>query len=472
MNTNKNLTIRRWQDETALSRFQLIAPLQDETLDPAKRILLRREIASRSGLSEKTIKRYDDAYQSSGFEGLKPRNRSPHNSGTLPDNFDELLAEAIQLRREVPSRSVEKIITILELEGRVAPGILKRSTLQRHLYKAGFGCTHLETYREARESSSRRFCKPHRMMLLQGDIKYGPMLPIGKNGAKVQTYLSSAIDDHSRMILASRFYDNQEETIVEDTFRNVILKYGTFDACYFDLGSQYVAKQLKLSLARLSIRIRHTPRKSGKSKGKIEKFHQVVDGFIAEAKAKKIRTLEELNRYWAIYLEEYYHKQPHDGIKEYYESLGTPVPAEGITPLQEFDRDSRPLTFLDATVVGEAFQHHEKRKVDKGACISFRGKRYETKSSLIGFTVEIAYDPVSPEIITVNHPGIEPFRAKPLTMGEYCDRKPALPVSMQSVEPETSRFLDALEKQHKEAKKRRADAISFGGYKKEVAPDV
>ena len=57
------------------------------------------------------------------------------------------------------------------------------------------------------------------MMLVQGDIKYGPKLPIGKNGARVQTYLSSAIDDHSRLLLASRFYDSQEEAIVEDTFR-------------------------------------------------------------------------------------------------------------------------------------------------------------------------------------------------------------------------------------------------------------
>ena len=71
-------------------------------------------------------------------------------------------------------------------------------------------------------------------MLLQGDIKYGPKLPIGKNGALVQTYLSSAIDDHSRMVLSSRFYDNQEELVVEETFRDAILKYGAFDACYFD----------------------------------------------------------------------------------------------------------------------------------------------------------------------------------------------------------------------------------------------
>ena len=468
----ENLENRKWQDESALDRFQMIAPLTDPSLDHAKRVKLRHEIAEQTGLSYKTIKRYDEAYRLSGFEGLKPRDHVPRVRKDLPNGFDELLAEAIQLRREVPTRSVEQIITILELEGRADVGALKRSTLQRHLYAAGFGSTHLKVYKDARESSSKRFCKPHRMMLLQGDIKYGPKLPIGKNGAMVQTYLSSALDDHSRMPLASRFYDNQEETIVEDTFRSVILKYGAFGACYFDHGSQYVARQLKLSLAKLSIKIKKAPVRSGKSKGKIEKYHRVVDAFIAEAKAKKIRTLEDLNRYWQIYLEEYYCKKPHAGIREYYESLQVTVPDKGISPEQEWNRDSRPLKYLDAGVVGEAFMHHERRKVDKGACISFRGKRYETKPSLIGFTVEIAYDPTAPDVITVSYPGVVPFTAAPLKIGEYCDPRPVLPASMAEIEPETSRFLDALEKRHNESVKRHADAISFGSFKKEAAADV
>ena len=157
MNANSKLIIGRWQDETALARFQMIAPLCDETIDQAKRIQLRKEIASANDLSYKTIKRYDEAYQSRGFEGLKPKNRLSRDSGKLPENFEELLQEAIQLRREVPSRSVDKIITILELENRVNPGVLKRSTLQHHLFDAGFGSTHLQAYKEARESSSRRF---------------------------------------------------------------------------------------------------------------------------------------------------------------------------------------------------------------------------------------------------------------------------------------------------------------------------
>jgi len=472
MNKNRDFKLHQWQDEKALDRFQMIGPLLDNTLDHAKRVQLRHQIAEQNDLSYKTIKRYDEAWQRDGFDGLRPKDHSPRNKDSLPDNFEELLQQAIQLRREVPSRSVDKIITILELEGRVAPGVLKRSTLQRHLFNAGFGSGHLRIYNEARETSSKRFCKPHRMMLLQGDIKYGPKLPIGKNGASVQTYLSSALDDHSRMPLASRFYDNQREEIVEETFRSVILKYGAFDACYFDHGSQYVAKQLSFSLARLSIKIRKAPVNSGKSKGKIEKFHQVVDSFLAEAKAKKIRTLEDLNHYWQIYLEEYYCKQPHEGIREYYESLGVSIPAEGISPEQEWNRDSRPLKFLDVSAVGEAFLYHETRVVDKGACISFQGRSYETKPALIGFNVEIAYDPAAPEIITVGYPGFPSFKARPLEIKEQCDPKTPLPVSMLAVEPETSRFLDALEKQHKESVKRRADAISFGEYRKEVSQDV
>lgn len=69
----------------------------------------------------------------------------------------------------------------------------------------------------------------------------------------------------------------------------------------------------------------HAKPHSGKSKGKIEKFHQVMDDFIRGSKLKNIRMLEERNRLWAIYPDEYYHKQKHTGIAEYYESFGTAV---------------------------------------------------------------------------------------------------------------------------------------------------
>lgn len=49
------------------------------------------------------------------------------------------------------------------------------------------------------------------MELLQGDIKYGPELRT-TDGGLIKTYLSSLIDDHSRYIVQSEFYDNQRQT--------------------------------------------------------------------------------------------------------------------------------------------------------------------------------------------------------------------------------------------------------------------
>ena len=65
-----------------------------------------------------------------------------------------------------------------------------------------------------------------------------------------------------------------------------------------------------------------------------------MDRFLREIQLKPVRSLDELNHWWTLYLEEYYHKDPHEGIAEYYRSLGSTVPSEGITPLQEWNREA------------------------------------------------------------------------------------------------------------------------------------
>lgn len=148
MNTNTN-RIKQWQEQEALSRFQLIAPLLQEDLDDAKRLQLRKQIAQDNDISVRSIYRYEKAYREGQFAGLKPAAREKRRSQKLPENFDLLLEQAIQLRKEVPERSVAQIICILELEGYAAPGVLKRSTVERHLYRAGYGREQMQMYRDA-----------------------------------------------------------------------------------------------------------------------------------------------------------------------------------------------------------------------------------------------------------------------------------------------------------------------------------
>ena len=61
----------------------------------------------------------------------------------------------------------------------------------------------------------------------------------------------------------------------------------------------------------------------------------------------------------------------------------------------------------------------------------------------------------------VHYPGMESFEAKPLKIGEYCDKNPTLPISMLEAPATSSRLLDGLEARREEEKIRMANAISF-----------
>lgn len=458
--------IRKWQTEQALKRYQMIAPLLDPDIDDAKRCQLREEIAKREGISKRTIYRYEAGYRNNQFDGLVPMNRAKRRSQRLPDDWDVIVGEAIKLKREVPKRSVRQIILILEIEGWAPPGVIRPSTLQRYLYNAGLGVKQMKRYTEACETSSRRFCRAHRLELLQGDIKYGPKIRT-KEGKLIKTYLSSLIDDHSRLIVQSEFYDNQRMEIVEDTFHKAVLKVGVWDSSYLDNGSQYISHQLEASCAKLGIRILHAKPYACQAKGKIEVYHKSVDRFIAEVQAAHVHSVAELNEKWKVFLEQDYQKKPHAGIKEYYESMDVEVPPTGITPEMEWNRDERRQKFLDVKTVSEAFTHHETRIIDKAGCFDFNGRKYEASAALAGLKVEIAYDPLNTETIAVRYGKMDEVKAHPVRIGAFADKNPERPVGMTDVLPETSRFLDALEKKYKEDHRIMAGALSFADYGKE-----
>ena len=69
---------KAWQEEQALTRFEIIQPLLSEELDPGKKISLRKAIAKATSLSERTIRRYEEGFRTGGFSGLKPGDRTKH----------------------------------------------------------------------------------------------------------------------------------------------------------------------------------------------------------------------------------------------------------------------------------------------------------------------------------------------------------------------------------------------------------
>ena len=434
-------------EDVASKRLRIISPLLDETLDPAKLIERKKKISEESGLSYRSISRYYAAYCQNGFAGIKPKQGYQRKDTSLPTHFPDVVEQAVLLRRECPSRSVSDIIRILELEGAITPGSVHRSTLQRYLQAAGFGAKHIRLYTQ-KGLTARRFAKPHRMMLLQGDIKYGPHLPIGKNGAMQQVYLSSFIDDATRYMVSAKFYDNQRVEILEDSLREAIMRYGKPDKIYVDNGKQYRSDWLKKACNRLGIILLHSRPFHAEGKGKIEAFNRRMDAFLAEVALNKPKTLEALNEALALWVEEYYHKNIHSAL-------------DGLTPEVAFKSDKRALRFVSAEELRDAFLHTESRQVDKTGCIHLNGKTYDVGMKLIGRKVDVRFDPTWTDKVEIHGKDFFPFLAAIQVIGENCGYQTELPLALTPVEATESRLLSGLKQNKSRRRTHDTTAIQF-----------
>jgi len=431
-------------EQVAANRLEIILPLLDPALDKGKRQELKEEASIRYGISERTIRRWMNNYQAQGFDGLKPK--APESGGTskIPE---ELIHEAIRLRREVPKRSVAELIRILEWEGLAEPGFLRKSTLQDQLAARGYSSRQMQTYAKD-VTSARRFQKPWRNYLWQSDIKYG----IYVNGQP--TYMVCFLDDCTRNVMHSEFYSTLDQSIVQDCFRKAIQKHGVPDSVFFDNGKQFRTHWMKRACAKLGIRLLYARPYNPEAKGKQERYNQTVDSFLREAVLAKPKSLEELNHLYDVWMEECYLNVPHS-------ALG------GKTPRAAYQEDPHELRFLPAETVADAFLYCEKRKVDKGGCISFSGQKYEVELglSMIYKSVDVIYNPSDISVLTIECEGFPPCEAKPLVITSHAAQRPKLPEHFEKTEPTSSRLLDAAQKKNAERIKARHTAISFSGLK-------
>jgi len=437
-------------DQVATSRMLMIMPLIEDGIDDKERIKRQKQACEKHDLSYRTLGRYRDAYLEKGFEGLKPCVNYTRKSSSLPGDFEKLLNEAIILRRECPTRSVNDIIRILELEGHVDKGKLTRSTLQRHLQKAGFSAKQLSTYQK-KGTASRRFQKEHRMALLQGDIKYGPHLPIGKDKTPKQVYLAAFIDDATRFIVSAKFYDNQRTEVIEDCLREGIMAFGKPKAIYVDNGKQYRSKWLDKACSKLGIRLTFAKPYHPEGKGKIEIFNKRVDSFLSEVALNKPKTLEELNDAFRLWLDKYYHENPHSSL-------------ENKSPKTVFTMDKQGLDFVDTNLLRDAFLHTKERLVDKTGCIAFDGQKYEVGVNFIGRKVDIYYDPTWRDEVEVHYENCPPFIAKRQVVGENCGVRKNLPEDLHTLGASSSRLLDALNKDNITGRTNRESAVRYSDY--------
>ena len=397
------------RSRVAMERSLMILPLLATDLSRADRKALMEKTARDNGLSVRTLQRYLKKYRKENIEGLKPKATKDRARKAISD---EVLSKAIELRLELPSRSVKDIIYIMETNSVIARGEVKRPTLQNYLQEAGYGLSQMKRYVPSMgQNAARRFQMSHRMKLVQADIKYGPYIYM--NGRKTtRVYWIGWIDDYSRFVLGGKFYETQEEKNVVDSLQDVIRKYGIMDALLCDNGSQYIGKHLHAMCRNLGIRIKHLVPLNAAGKGKIERLNREVDHFSQECNLMKCGSLEEINAYFITWLEKKHQDSPHSSLEE------------GKSPRTVFDEDvTHPLVHVPEELIREAPYVEELRTVRNG-CVSVDGIKFEVPDSgLDGRPVTVRWGCRKPDEVTVRKDGFSSVTAKRQVITEHVDYK-------------------------------------------------
>jgi transposase InsO family protein len=384
--------------DTDVERFEMIAPLLNDALDPFER---RREFArimETYDVSKSTIYFYIRKYHAGGLKGLEPKTRSEKGKSKVIS--DALLEIAAELRKELPSRSIRVILKIMEGEKLIKPGQIARTTLNRLLVARGLGSHQLQKDEEAVQGS-KRFQRKNRNDLWQLDSKHGPRLKDPITGATRKTYLIAAIDDATRNIMYSKFYDSDSTESLEDCFRHAVIACGKPRSVFVDNGTNYISKRFRRACSSIGTKHYHALPKHPASKGKIEKFNGFIEEFLDELRLQPVNNIDELNRVYHIWLEEGYLRKPHSALT-FVDANGKKVEQ---TPLQAYERNSGKVTFVSVEELKRAFMWEETRGVDNAGCFSFKGHSYEAGIDLIGKTIDIRYDPLDPRIVEVWHAG-------------------------------------------------------------------
>ena len=442
------------REQIALFRYGLISTLVSRKLLKGEKAELLKKISSqehinpfneKQTISIRTLERYIKVYQDEGFEGLKPKRKGGYAARSISE---DLIKKAIQLKQERPERSVFQIIRMLELANLVEPNTISESTLSKQLRKRGI------TRQGLKKQTSRQFRRyefSYRNACWQGDVQHTLYLPHPSiEGKRVTAKLFAFIDDYSRLIVSGEFYLEERGPQLEDCLQKAILRYGKPEKIYVDNGAIYRAKVLDLACAYLGIDLVHSKAGRPEGRGKIERFFRFVDtSFKPEAydliESGKIKTVEELNQYFQIWLDMMYHDRKHGETRR--------------TPKDRFEECEQALLFPTIDDVKNAFKWQEERKVDKTGCISLQTNRYEVEQTLVGKTITLRYDPFDLEIIEVWYEGERYNDALVATLNSNYDQR--VEQSETSQEQSGLNFLGLAKDPHEEQKRQQRGKLSY-----------
>jgi len=387
-------------------------------------------------VAAETIRAWARRYRRSGIQGLMDKERPKPQCDALTEEQKDLVCA---MKKEVPARSLDRIIKISEETGKVEPGVLRRSSVHRVLKSRGLSKRCLKT---PDKQDLDRFEAEHPNDLWQSDMLVGPWLPDPDNPGKMRrANLFLFIDDHSRMILHGRFSFSENLPHMELVFRRSVQKHGVPVRAYFDNGKVYRAGHVKQIAAELGIyRVVYTRPYRPEGHGKIEALNRYIRAaFLAEVAASNITTLEELNEAFVAWLDKEYNNRVHGETRE--------------TPRTRWEHGIDAVRFADEENLRQAFLWTETRKADKTGVFKLFGIKYQVGPGLGRRRLQIRYDPEALHEVEIWRDGAFVQRSRPLFVSAHRRPRQVEEVSDEKQEAPVADYLGHL------VAKRRAEGI-------------
>ncbi len=311
-----------------------------------------REVAAAHGVSKSLVAKLVKRFREGGYDAIVPRPRVANRiANRTPDDVEDRIVE---LRKQLTDAGfdagAETIRVHLLRETGRAPSV---STVWRVLRRRGFVTPQPH---KRPKSSWIRFEAALPNECWQSDITYWTLAD--GTDAKIVNFL----DDHSRLIVASRAFRTVLTADIVSTFNRAVSAFGSPASVLTDNGAVYTAAPrggrcaMESLLLSFGIDYKHSRPYHPQTLGKVERFHQTLKLFLA--KQPMAQTIEQLQEQVDRFVAYYNDVRPH-------RARGRMTPRAAFDALDKARPSGKPID-VDANV---RVRHDT---IDTTGCITIR----------------------------------------------------------------------------------------------------
>ena len=250
------------------------------------------EVCLLFGITDRTLRRWREAYDDGGVAGLAPRKPvAKHCRHRLKTGLEDRI---VRLKQKHPTWGGRRIKNQYDLP-------VHWTTVHRVVKKRG-----LLVRIKAKPQPYKRFKRRHVDSLWQGDTTQFRIHDVGK------VYVTGFTDDCSRFRVRSKAYLNIQAEEAVNALQWALRSGRTPRAIYLDNGKQFIASQFKEEAEKHHIKLIYGKPHNPRARGKVERYHSTL--YQELIRAVRFKSLAHFRKLLWKFDEKYNYWRKHEAL--------------------------------------------------------------------------------------------------------------------------------------------------------------